>query len=294
MNFNEIFDAYYTQYRAEATVPSSTDDEYTIGLRLANEALNRWANYDATYWKELFSTNQTDGSGTQTITTGVTTYNAPDYFREAGGSVNIKNSAGNTVRSYPILEPHEMQFKSDNMNYCYFTRGQIYHTAGTASQSATTVTGVGTTFTSNMVGMQIVFDSGETSTITGFTSTTVLTVSVSKTVASTTYKIVNKGGYTLNINPAPDSSINGFDIDYVFYKYPTEYTSGDSISEIPDPYFIVHRMLTSRFRASRNPYYSSAKTDAENALKQMQMDNNAGSWANPWKLPDNSGSKWGE
>ena len=62
---------------------------------------------------------------------------------------------------------------------------------------------------------------------------------------------------------------------------------------MPNPYFIVHRMLAQQFRASRNPYYSSALRDAEDALKIMQIDNNSGSWANPWSQADNSGTVFG-
>lgn len=261
-------------------------------MRLANEAINRWANYDGMYWKELFTTLQTNGGGTQTISTGVTDYLAPANFREAGGFVRVKNSAGTTVQSYPIIEPHEAQFRGDTSTYCYFTRGQSYYSTGTVSQSTTTVTGSGTTFTSAMVGMQIQYDSGETATITGYTSATSLTVSPSQTVASTTYKIVNHG-WTLHLNPAPTSNLNGLDIDYVYYKEPTLFTTGTSRTELADPYFIVHRMLATQYRAARNPYYSSAKADAENALRQMQLDNNSGTWANPFVMADNSGTSWG-
>lgn len=292
MDFDSIFNAYYSQFRADSDVPTSSDDEYTVGLALANEAVNRWANYDATYWKDLFTTLQTDGGGTQTITTGTTTYLAPGNFREAGGFVRVKDSAGKTKQTYPIIEPHEAQFKSDDATYCYFTRGQNYYSTGTASQSATTVTGSGTTFTSAMVGMQIQYASGETATITAFGSTTSLTVSPSQTVASTTYKIVNKG-YSLTINPAPTSELNGLDIDYIYYKNPSTFTTGTSRTEMSDPYFCVHRMLASQYRAAGNPYYSSAKVDAENILKQMKMDNDSGTWSNPATITDNSGSVWG-
>lgn len=299
MDYNAIFTAYYNLYRSEATVPAgegvaeaSWDDEYIIAMRLANEALNRWANYDGTYWNVLFDTAQRNGGGTQTITTSQTAYLAPANFQEAGGYVKIKDSNGNSVQSYGILEPQEAQFRDDNSNYCYFTRGQNYYTTGTASQTLTTVTGSGTTFTSAMVGMQIVWATGESATITEFGSTTSLTVGTSQTVASGAYRIINDK-YTLNLNPAPPSSLSGLDIDYVYYKKYTEYTAGDSISEVPDPYFVIHRMLANRFRASRNPYYSSALRDGENALKQMQIDNNSGSFANPWSLTDNSGSSWG-
>lgn len=226
MTFDQIFEAYYNLYRAEADTPTSSDNEYTIALRLANEALNRWANYDATYWKELFSTNQRDGTGVQVITTGTTAYAAPTNMREAGGYVRVNASNGTAQTYFPILNPEEVQFRSDTADYAYFTGDP-------------------------------------------------------------------NNGFVLNLNRAPASNLNGLDIDYVYYKKPTEYTTGASKSEIPNPYFVVHRMLAQRFRVSRNPYYSSALRDAEEALKIMKMDNDSGTWANPWKLADNSATVWG-
>lgn len=226
MDYDAIFNAYYTQYRAEATIPSTTDDEYIIGLRLANEGLNYWANYDATYWKELFTTAQTNSTGgVVSLSTGVKTYLAPTAMRESGGYIKFLN--GTTTQSHiPIIEPQDAQFRDPNSRFAYFTGDP-------------------------------------------------------------------NNGYTLNLNVAPVASENGFLVDYVYYKKPTQYTAGTSKSEIPNPYFIVHRMLASRFRSSRNPYYSSAKSDAENAMRIMQLDNNSGNWSNPWKLADNSGSVWG-
>lgn len=292
MTFDEIFQAYYSEFRADSDVPTSTDDEYTVGMRLANEAINRWANYDGMYWRELFTTLQTDGGGTQTISTGVTDYLVPFSFKEAGGFVKVKDSNGNELQRYPIIEPQEAQFMGDQSTYCYFAKGQNYYSTGTVSQSSATVTGSGTTFTAAMVGMQIQYASGEVATITGYTSGTALTVSPSQTVASTNYKIVNKG-YTLHLNPVPTSNFNGLDIDYIFYREPSTFTTGTSKTEMADPYFIVHRMLANQYRAARNPYYGSAKADAENALRQMQLDNNSGTWANPWAIADNSGTMFG-
>lgn len=61
---------------------------------------------------------------------------------------------------------------------------------GTASQSGTTVTGVGTTWTSAMIGNLFEFDDGTTAgVITARASNTSLTVSISQTVASQTYSI---------------------------------------------------------------------------------------------------------
>jgi hypothetical protein len=143
-----------------------------------------------------------------------------------------------------------------------------------------------------MVGMQFLFVTGETATITAFTSTTSLTVSVSQTVASSAYRILTSK-YQLNINPAPTSALNGLDIDYVFYKKPTVYTAGATISEIADPYFVVHRVLANELRTARNPYFTSAKTDAEDSLRTMQLTNNSGDWSEPPTLADNSGNQFG-
>lgn len=227
MDFDSIFEAYYTQFRADSDVPEAGDDEYTVGLRLANEAINKWRVYDNTFWKELFTTSQlTSTGGTVTISTGVKTYDAPTAFAVAGGNVRIIDSAGQVVDRYPIIEPHEGQFKSELGKYAFFTGNP-------------------------------------------------------------------KDGYTLNLSTAPPSSLNGRGILYDYYKKPTLFTTGTDVTEMADPYFIVHRMLASQFRAARNPYYSSAKSDAEDSLRQMQLTNNSGTWANPFEIADTSGTTWG-
>lgn len=292
MDYDAVFTAYYTLFRADSDIPTSSDDEYTVGMRLANEAINYWSNYDGTYWKELFTTNQLDNSsGTQTISTGVTVYTAPANFREAGGNVRVKDSSGNTLQTYPIADPNQVQFLDTHSTFAYFRPNLTYYSTGTASQSTTTITGSGTTWTSAMTGMTIEFVTGETATIT-YASATTLTASVSQTVASGTYRIISTGT-NLVINPAPTSALNGLDVDYDYYKKPTLFTTGVSKTEMADPYFIVNRMLAQQFRAARNPYYTSALKDSENTIRVMQIDNNSGNWANPWTVADNSGAQWG-
>lgn len=121
MNFSEIFAAYYTQYRGESQIPANTDDEYTIALRLANEGINHWANYEGVYWKELWTTHQTDNTGDQVIVTGTTDYDCSTAMREAGGYVKVLDTDGNVVTRYPIVEPQEVQFLNPEGTYCYFT-----------------------------------------------------------------------------------------------------------------------------------------------------------------------------
>lgn len=226
MNYEQIFEAYYTQYRAEAQVPNDSDDEYIIGLPLANEAINRWANYDNTMWKELFTTLQAADDGDKTVSSS-SEYTCPEDMRLPGGTVVVRNTDGAAIRRYPIIEPQQAQFRTDTSTYAYFTGDP-------------------------------------------------------------------NNGFILHLNPEPDTAVIGGSIDYVYYKKPTLFTAtGGEVTEMSQPYFIVHRMLANRFRASRNPYYGSAKTDAEDVLRTMQLENNSGNWANPWSLPDNSGTQWG-
>ena len=77
----------------------------------------------------------------------------------------------------------------------YLNDGQfatLGYKTGTISQSSSTITGSGTTFTSSMVGSTLQYSDGSTATITGYTSATSLTVDKSKTVSSgTKYTILD-------------------------------------------------------------------------------------------------------
>jgi hypothetical protein len=69
--------------------------------------------------------------------------------------------------------------------------GEVYLNSGviTASQSGTTITASSGIFTSDMVGMTVIYDSGSTSTISAFTSSTQVTSSDTRTVSSSEFEI---------------------------------------------------------------------------------------------------------
>jgi hypothetical protein len=71
----------------------------------------------------------------------------------------------------------------------WYNNAPTFYSTGTVSQADGVVTGVGTTLTSAMEGMTIVYSTGETATITSYTSATSMTVTPSQTVGSTTYVI---------------------------------------------------------------------------------------------------------
>jgi hypothetical protein len=103
-----------------------------------------------------------------------------------------------------------------------------------------------------------------------------------------------KDGYVLHLSPAPTSTLSGMRIDYPYTKRATELVNGTDVSEMSDPYFLVHRALANRFRSTRNPYTDDAKQDAENSLTKMKVDNDGGSVGDPPSLKDHSGSSWGQ
>lgn len=227
MDLSDLFQDYYTLYRVEAQIPNSSDDEYIIFQRLSREAINRWANYDNTFWKELYMTNQLDGSGDTTLAAGTTQYNAPTNMRIAGGFIRVFDSVtGQTKKRIPIVEPQQAQFASDTASYAYFIGNP-------------------------------------------------------------------NDGFTLNINPAPANNEVGLAFDYVYYMIPNYLSNPTDTPQMTQPEFIVHRCLSMRFRGSRNPFTTDAKKDAEDILKTMQMENNSGNWADPWRLPDHTGGRFG-
>jgi hypothetical protein len=230
VDIQTLFADYYTQYRGQAQVPAFTDPEYTIFISYAREAIGRWASYDNTYWRELFTKLSEASDGDSTIVLGQTAYACPSDMKEVGGYLRVIDpTTGATARRYMIIDPNEAQFKVDSGYYCYFTGDP-------------------------------------------------------------------QNGFTMTMNPTPDSAIIGFPFDYVYYKLPTFWDSTSQptdTTEMSEPYFIVHRALAARFRSTRNPYYNTAKGDGEDVLKIMQMNNNSGSWANPWQLEDNTGTQWG-
>lgn len=228
MDLDLLFQQYYFQYRTEAQIPNNQDGEFTIFVGLANEAINRWSNYDNTFWKELYQTNQIDASADLTIQTGKTAYATPNDMRIAGGYLRIYDqTTGQTKKRVKIVEPQDVQFQADTANYCYFIGNP-------------------------------------------------------------------NSGFTMQLNPEPDAVIANMAFDYVYYKKPNLLASSNDTPEMSQPYFIIHRALANRFRGSRNPYYESAKSDAEDVLKTMQMENNSGNWSNPWKLADHTGGTFGD
>lgn len=125
MDFDAIFTAYYSLFRADSDVPTTGDDEYTVGMRLANEAINYWANYEGVYWNQLWTTNQESLNVGQVTVIGQKGYDLPANFREAGSYIVLKDGDGVIKSLVPRIEPNQVQFQGTDSAYAYVADGKM-------------------------------------------------------------------------------------------------------------------------------------------------------------------------
>ncbi len=147
--------------------------------------------HSAAVWdNRIYVTGGFDSGGT----TQTTVYISPRL--SSGGDISSAwNSTSGQATAFNVARSgHTTIAYANNLYVLGGYTGSVYlsdvqfasmgYKTGTIAQSGTTVTGTGTTWTSGQVGSTIQYDDGSTSTITGFTSTTSITVAASKTVAS--------------------------------------------------------------------------------------------------------------
>lgn len=81
-------------------------------------------------------------------------------------------------------------------------------------------------------------------------------------------------GIVLNLNPAPPAAMNGMTLRYDFYKYATKIAATTDVPEMGDPYYAVWAVVAELNKADNNiPLYESALAEAEERIKQMEVQN---------------------
>lgn len=241
MDFQSIFEEYYTLFRGDSAVPPTTDPEWAIAVRYGNAALRRLEQVENEKWSWLWTTAVAEGESTtytasSTIPT-VTTYDGPSTMLEPGGFINLVSPDGKQSFKIDVIEPYQVQLQSGSAPYAFWTGG--------AQQ-----------------------------------------------------------GWTLHIN-LTGNSYTGWTIDYPYYKQITTFNAttdaagnvaedGNTVTECPDPSFIINYILAYRLRSTRNyPSYQTAKADAETCLEGMQLKNRSGVDGHSWNLNDTSSGSFG-
>jgi hypothetical protein len=203
-------------------------DEYTYNLFVADDALLNFAGYQYVLsllgnGRGIFSSKK---AGAMFAVSEKTIFSINTSFIKS-----IVGTLTTTTEDVYIDEDiiNNIAFVDGSNIYIYnYVTGNFYipgtnpYSGGTsAAQSGNTVTGVGTTFTSAMVGGNIYWPNDTFATITGFTNATTLTVNTSETIVAGAYLITEP----LDFTPA-----------YVFFHdgrfvVPSNQAGGNQISQ---------------------------------------------------------------
>jgi len=152
----------------------------------------------AVWNNRLYVVGGLDDSGAVTSTV----YVSPQL--NSGGSGDISSAWSTASSSFNVARSGVAVTAYANNIYLfggydgsnYLSDGQfatIGYKTGTISQSGTTVTGNGTSWTSAMVGSIIQYPDGSSATITGYTNATTITVNASKSVSAGTLYTIQDG-----------------------------------------------------------------------------------------------------
>ena len=170
------------------TLPTSTDT--LVGRATTDTLSNKSLNNSNCYFVDGTDNTKRINLSTTSATTATTLTIATQ--QSTSQSLNIPNITGtDTIVTLATSQVITGSKTLQNVGAIY--AGSSIYSTGTVSQATTTATGVGTTFTSGMVGGVIVYANGTQAFITAYTSATVLTVQQSQTVSSQAYVIYYGG-----------------------------------------------------------------------------------------------------
>lgn len=112
VTFDDIFPEYFTLYRGQATnIPTSSDAEYKIALKLAQNSVRKWDRADGVEWNVLWKNFSDDGS--TVVAAGTLTYAITD-MRKPPKQITI---GGNAV---PVVDPQQVDLIASD-NIAWFT-----------------------------------------------------------------------------------------------------------------------------------------------------------------------------
>lgn len=131
MNFDAIFEEYYTIFRGQATnIPDAGDREYDIALQLGNNAIRKWDRADGVEWRELRTTLAEDivriaaldpghgeTAGVAVTVADQTTYAAPSNMRKPPAFITVGTREKVKVVSPAVAD----QYGGVSSAYAYFT-----------------------------------------------------------------------------------------------------------------------------------------------------------------------------
>ncbi len=125
MNFQQIFNEYYTQFRGDSAVPPMTDPEWAIAARYGNTALRRLENVDNEDWQWLWTNASDEGYSTTYVNTSnvptITTYDGPANMNKPGGWIKFTHPTNGTSFHIDVIDPYLVQLQPASTPYAWWT-----------------------------------------------------------------------------------------------------------------------------------------------------------------------------
>lgn len=145
MQFSDIFQEYYSQFRGQvpATWPTFADREFKLGIFLGNNSIRKWDRADGQLWRELITTAQEDDSGDLVVSSGLLDYDAPTNMRKPPAKIRfISSSNASDYFEIPVSEPQDALNAAPNSSLVWFEgSANKGYTMWLSSDLATTYTG---------------------------------------------------------------------------------------------------------------------------------------------------------
>lgn len=115
-----IINRVFSLLEKDSDTWATTDSEYLTARSFLNMGVDRWAHFENTTWRELWTDLTTATTGEETVSASTWTYDTPTDFVRPGGYVTTTDSAGG-VTFYHVMPPEEVAKYADSTdNWAYF------------------------------------------------------------------------------------------------------------------------------------------------------------------------------
>lgn len=125
MQFADIFAEYYTLFRGDSDVPTTSDPEWIIAVRNCNGALRRLQETDAEDWDWLWTTAVADGDSytwpVSLTTPSTQTFDCPTNMRAPGGWISLSDPVSGQSFKIDVIPAYNVQRQTGSNPYAFYT-----------------------------------------------------------------------------------------------------------------------------------------------------------------------------
>lgn len=122
MTEQEIQEAIHALYEGDTSTPTESQEDYLVRRIAINTGINRWENYEGTFWKELFVSLDDAADGDKTTISGTSEYNCPSDYVSPVGYVRLADGdGGSTYYTHKPTQDVQLYDNTTSGNFFYIT-----------------------------------------------------------------------------------------------------------------------------------------------------------------------------